>query len=120
MADDPLEALTVQFVEAGVVVVEELGKVVLAHSSAWATVVYLSRERKKGTDTFGPPRVMLRRYKKRGGRFITDKHFTLTTAAQAEGLVGAIAGWFADDGAARKLLDEAGSQHDGEQDGDDT
>lgn len=92
--DDPIGALTVRFEEDGQLHVDELDKAVLAQSSTWATVAFLARERDPATGSFSPPRVSLRRYKRRGGRFVVDKHFTLTNAAQAHALMVALAGWF--------------------------
>lgn len=97
---DPTAALTVRFEEDGQLQVEELARVVLGLSSTWATLAFLARERNRATGVFGPPRVSLRRYKKRGGRFVVDKHFTLTNAGQSRGLLEALAGWFAPDGLA--------------------
>lgn len=90
---DPLAELTVRYEEAGVVQVEELGRAVLASSPLWATLAFVARERDPATGGFRPPRVTLRRYKKRGGRFHVDTHFTLTSAAQAQALVAALGGW---------------------------
>ena len=95
---DPTASLTVRFEENGHVQVEELAKAVLSVSPAWATIAFLARERDGNTGGFGPPRVSLRRYKRRGGRFVVDKHFTLTNAAQARGLMQALGAWFGPDG----------------------
>ncbi len=91
---DPLAELTVRFEENGALKVEELDKQVLAASPMWATVAFLSRERDPATGEMRAPRVSLRRYKKRGGKFIVDKHFTLTTGVQAKALVDVLRGWF--------------------------
>ena len=91
---DPLADLTVRFEEAGVVQVEELARVVLAASPTWATLAFLAHERDRATGAWKAPRVSLRRYKKRGGRFIVDKHFTLTNRNQAEVLRQTLASWF--------------------------
>jgi hypothetical protein len=95
---DPTAGLTVRFEEDGQLQVEELAKVVLGVSSTWATVAFLARERDRVSGAFRAPRVSLRRYKKRGGRFVVDKHFTLTNAGQARALQAALAGWFAEGG----------------------
>jgi hypothetical protein len=95
-ADPALAALTVRFEEAGVVKVEELGRVVLAASPLWATVAFLAREADPA-GTLQAPRVVLRRYKKRGGRYVVDKHFNLTTARQARALASTLLSWFPND-----------------------
>ena len=98
MTTNATSELTVNFEEDGVLQVEELAKVVLGVSPTWATIAFLARERDRASGVFRAPRVSLRRYKKRGGRFIVDKHFTLTNAGQARALQAALAGWFADGG----------------------
>ena len=91
---DPTKGLTVRFVEGDIVQVEELQRVVLSSSPAWATLAFLARERDATTGDFRAPRVSLRRYKKRAGRYVVDKHFTLTTRAQALALAAAVGQWF--------------------------
>lgn len=84
------DELTVAFSEDGKEKVRELGKVVLAESPSWVTIAFLFEE------PGGPKKVALRRYKKRGGRFVVDKHFVLNTDRQAHELAKAIAVWFPD------------------------
>ncbi|MBM4282396.1 MAG: hypothetical protein FJ137_17130 [Deltaproteobacteria bacterium] len=101
-----LAALTVRFEEAGVLQVEEIDRVVVACSALWATVAFLARERDRSSGTWRSPRVQLRRYKWRGGRFVVDKHFTLTGRAQADAVGAALAAWFAPGGAGRAPGDD--------------
>jgi hypothetical protein len=102
-----LASLTVRFEEGGVLQVDELARVVLAVSPMWATIAFLCRERNRTTGAWQAPRVQLRRYKKRGGRFVVDKHFTLTGRAQADPLATALVGWFAEGGPGRTAGDDA-------------
>lgn len=104
--------LTVRYEEAGVVVVEELAHAVLAASPTWTTIAFLSRERDKVSGEFGGPRVSIRRYKKRGGRFVVDKHFTLTTRTQALALQAALGTWLADGGLAGAHVDDSAGDDD--------
>jgi len=97
--DPALASLTVRFEEGGVLQVDELDRVVLAASPLWATVAFLARERDRATGAWRATRVQIRRYKKRGGRFVVDKHFTLTGRAQADGLAAALGRWFSPGGA---------------------
>jgi hypothetical protein len=108
---DPTAGLTVRFEEDGQLQVEELAKVVLGLSSTWATVAFLARERDRATGAFRAPRVSLRRYKKRGGRFVVDKHFTLTNAGQVRALEQALGAWFAEGGPGAV----SGAEHDDEE-----
>jgi hypothetical protein len=107
--DDPISALTVRFEDGGQLQVDELGKAVLAQSPTWATIAFLARERDPATGAFSSPRVSLRRYKRRGGRFVVDKHFTLTNGAQALALMTAIGNWFPPGAVERSVDDEAES-----------
>ncbi len=97
---DPTAGLTVRFEEGGVLQVEELQRAVLSSSPAWVTLAFLARERDPATGEFRAPRVSLRRYKRRAGRFVVDKHFTLTNRAQALSLADTLATWFAEGGPA--------------------
>jgi hypothetical protein len=99
--NDALAGLTVRFEEGGVLQVDEIDRVVVSSSPMWATIAFLARERDRATGAWRAPRVQLRRYKRRGGRFVVDKHFTLTGRAQAEAVAAALASWFAADGRGR-------------------
>ena len=103
-----VDDLTVRWQDNGVDTVLELAKVVLAASPSWATLAFLARERDPNTGDWRAPRVQLRRYKRRGGKWIVDKHFALTTSAQAMNLIDALSGWFAEGGPGRV----AGTEHD--------
>ena len=93
--------------------VEELAKAVLASSPTWATLAFLARERDPVSGALRAPRVSLRRYKKRGGKFVVDKHFTLTNRAQADALVAALGGWFSAGGPGDVDVDDPGSDDEG-------
>ena len=110
---DPTAGLTVRFEEGGVVQVEELQRVVLSSSPTWATLAFLARERDASSGEFRAPRVSLRRYKRRAGRFIVDKHFTLTTSAQALTLAQTLTAWFGEGGAGAGTAAGGGDDDDG-------
>ena len=89
------EDLTVTFVEDGKDKVREIDKIILSSSASWVTIAFLFSE----ADAEGgwrPHKVGLRRYRKRGGRFVVDKHFVLSSARQAHELQRALARWFVD------------------------
>jgi hypothetical protein len=109
-----LDGLTVRFEEAGVLQVDELDRVVVSVSSLWATIAFLARERDRATGQWRAPRVQLRRYKRRGGRFVVDKHFTLTGRAQADAVAAALGAWFANGGKGRVDGDDAHAGDDDE------
>ena len=88
------EELTVAFSEDGHEKVRELGKLVLSSSSTWATLAFLFQEIDPASGEPRAPKLGLRRFKKRGGRWVLDKHFVLSSGRQARALAGAIAAWF--------------------------
>ncbi|RJX29707.1 MAG: hypothetical protein C4525_13970 [Desulfarculus sp.] len=67
MASD-YDQLTVQYEEDGQVLVEQMDKVVL-NKGQWTTVLFLYRERDRGSGQFGPAKAGLRRYQKVAGQF---------------------------------------------------
>lgn len=110
MADGrALDELTVNWTEGEILKVRELDKAVLSMSTSWATVAFLFQEHEPETGGFRAPKVSLRRYRKRGGRFIVDKHLTLSTEKQAADLARAIAGWFGPSGPGRTQTVQPGS-----------
>jgi hypothetical protein len=94
MVVSPLDILTVDWSENGVVKVRQLGKSVLSTSTAWATVAFLFQEA-DGAGGWRAPKVSIRRYRKRGKSYVVDKHLTLSTGKQASTLASAIGTWFA-------------------------
>ena len=90
MAD--VDDLSVQWEEDGVVKVRQLDKRVLSTAGGWATIAFLYEEREPGSEQFRGPKVALRRYKKRGDRWVVDTRFTMTLE-QAQALGAAIGAW---------------------------
>jgi hypothetical protein len=91
-ADDGLARLSVSFVEDGIEKVRELDKRVLAHGGGWATIAFLFEE--KDGDAWKPPKIALRRYRKRGGGWVVDSRFVVSSGEQARALHDAIGAWF--------------------------
>lgn len=96
-----VDQLTVNWSEGGSLKVRELDKLVLSTSTSWATVAFLFQERDVETDGWRAPKISVRRYRKRGGKFVVEKHLTLSTEKQAVDLARGILGWFEERGAAR-------------------
>lgn len=93
MADPALDEISVQWEEDGVLKVRQLDKRVLSTGGGWATIAFLFEEREPGGDAFRGPKVALRRYKKRGDRWVVDTRFVLTGPDQAGALAGALQEW---------------------------
>jgi len=65
---ETIDEITINYEEEGILVIEELEKVVL-NRGAWTTILFLYRERNRQTGEFGPPKAGLRRYQKFRGFF---------------------------------------------------
>ncbi len=88
-----VEELTVSWVdEDGTEMVRELDKQVLSEGSGWATVAYLFSE----IDPDGevkPPKINLRRYRKRAGAWNVHNKLVLTNHEQMANLYEALGRW---------------------------
>ena len=91
---EEIDELTIQWVEDdGTVTLKELDKQVLSRGS-WATVMVLYQDRNRQTGEFAPPRVRIVRYQKRGGRYLAQSKFNISSANQARQIVAALERWF--------------------------
>ncbi|MEW5724245.1 MAG: hypothetical protein AB1896_14135 [Thermodesulfobacteriota bacterium] len=89
---ETIDEITIAYEEEGVVVIEELDKVVL-NRGAWTTILFRYRERDRQTGEFGPPKAGLRRYQKFKGAF--RKRDAINLSAQtARRLCEILPGWF--------------------------
>jgi hypothetical protein len=89
---ETIDELTINYEEDGILVVEELEKVVL-NRGAWTTILYRYRERDRKTGEFGAPKAGLRRYQKTKGVFRKRDAINLSPDA-ARTLVNTLSGWF--------------------------
>ncbi len=90
-----IDELTVNYEENGQVVVKELDKAILT-KGAWTTIVFRFQEWKNDTDTFGPDKYVIRRYKKTGGEYRMQSKFNISNAEQAQKIVDTLQNWLAD------------------------
>ncbi|MBU2547994.1 MAG: hypothetical protein KKB20_06275 [Proteobacteria bacterium] len=65
---ETIDEITISYEEEGILVIEELDKVVL-NRGAWTSILFLYRERDRKTGEFGQPKAGLRRYQKYNGVF---------------------------------------------------
>ena len=78
--------------EHGQPLVKELKKAVLT-SGAWSTLMFLYQDFNKKAGEFGPPKIRVARYQKRGGKFIPQSKFNISSARQAKQIVDIIQNW---------------------------
>lgn len=85
-----VDDLSVAWSDGGIEKVRQLDKRVLSTGGGWATVAFLYEER--DGDAFKGPKVAVRRYKKRGDRYVVDTRISLS-GDQASALAAAIGAW---------------------------
>jgi hypothetical protein len=84
--------LTINYEEDGVQVVKELDKEILS-KGAWTTILYRYQELDRATGEYGPDKYSIRRYQKQKGQFVPKSKFNISSAAQAEKIVGILSRW---------------------------
>ena len=86
------DELTIEYEEEGVLVVEELDKVIL-QKGVWATILFKYRQLDRKTGEFGPPKAAIRRYQKSGGYYRKRDAVNLNEKS-ANLLVESLKEWF--------------------------
>ncbi len=81
--------------EEGQHLVKQLKKATLT-SGAWSTLMFLYQDFDKKAGQFGPPKIRVARYQKRGGKYIPQSKFNISSAKQAKQIVETIEGWLPD------------------------
>lgn len=88
-----IDDLTIAFYEDERNVVKELQKEVLTRGN-WTTIMYLFQDLNKKTGEYGPPKVSIRRYQKRGGVYKQQSKFNVSSAKQAHQMMAILTKWF--------------------------
>src|SRR5512136_3244351 len=88
--------------ENGQHLVRQVRKEVLT-SGAWSTIMFMYQDLDKKSGEFGPKKIRVARYQKRGGKFIPQSKFNISSARQARQIVGIIENWLPE-------MDDSGSQ----------
>jgi hypothetical protein len=78
--------------ENGQHLVKQVKKEVLT-SGAWSTIMFIYQDLDKKTGDFGPKKIRVARYQKRGGKFIPQSKFNISSAKQARQMVEIIQNW---------------------------
>jgi hypothetical protein len=87
-----VEDLTVNYEEEGVLVVEELDKVILT-KGAWATIIFKYRQWQRSKEEYGLERFTIRRYRKMGGEYRQQAKFNISSVDQAKKIIEALTTW---------------------------
>lgn len=78
--------------ENGQQLVKQVKKEVLT-SGAWSTIMFMYQDLDKKSGEFGPKKLRVARYQKRGGKFIPQSKFNISSARQARQIVDIIQTW---------------------------
>jgi len=92
---ETVDDITISFEEEGVLVREELDKVILSRG-AWTTILFMYREMDRARTDYGPVAFSVRRYKKTGGEYKQQSKFNISNVEQARKISEALLGWAAD------------------------
>lgn len=93
---EAIDQLTVNWEEGGELRVKELKRHVLS-KGAWATVMFLFQEYDKKTSDWRPPKITIRRYRKRGDQYIYQSKFNISSEAQGREISRIIEEWYPED-----------------------
>ena len=78
--------------ESGQPLVKQVKKEVLT-SGAWSTIMFMYQDFDKKSGEFGPRKIRVGRYQKRGGKFIPQSKFNISSANQAKRITEIIQSW---------------------------
>jgi hypothetical protein len=81
--------------ENGHHLVKQVKKEVLT-SGAWSTIMFMYQDLDRKTGEFGPKKIRVVRYQKRGGKFIPQSKFNISSARQAKRIIEIIQNWLPD------------------------
>lgn len=87
-----VEDLSCEWEQDGEVIVEQLDKNILT-KGAWATIMFLYRERKPDK-SWSEPKVRVQRYKKAHGRYMSQSKFNISSGKQARKIIDQLVQWF--------------------------
>ncbi|MCA9508791.1 MAG: hypothetical protein KC505_10265 [Myxococcales bacterium] len=90
---EAIDQLTVNWEEEGELRVKELKKHVLS-KGAWATVMFLYQEFDKKLGDFRPPKITIRRYRKRNDQYMYQSKFNISSEAQGLEIARIIQEWY--------------------------
>ena len=91
--EEPIDEISIDWKdENGQHLVKQVKKEVLT-SGAWSTVMFMYRDLDKRAGEFGPKKIRVVRYQKRGGKFVPQSKFNISSAKQAKRIVEIIQNW---------------------------
>ena len=89
------EDITIEYEEAGQILIKELDKVILS-KGAWTTLLFRYQELIPETGEYGPDKYAIRRYQKVGGEYRQKSKVNISSADQAQKIVDTLSRWLGD------------------------
>jgi len=105
MGFETIDDITIKYMEDEKEVVKEIDKVILSRGS-WTTIMFKYQDFDRKKEDFGPVKVSIRRYQKTSGEFRQRSKFNISSAKQANQIIGTLQTWFKD------LKEESGEEAD--------
>ena len=90
---ETIDEITIDWTdEEGNLAVKELKKEVLTRG-AWTTIMFLLQNLDKKSGGYKAPTIRIVRYQKRGGRYMPQSKFNISSARQARRIADILNGW---------------------------
>ncbi|AGC49757.1 hypothetical protein K9U34_01135 [Lawsonia intracellularis] len=89
------EEITIEYEEAGQILVKELDKVILS-KGAWTTILFRYQEFDPETGGYGPEKYSIRRYQKVAGEYRQKSKFNISSIEQAKKIIEALTHWISE------------------------
>ena len=90
---ETVEEITIDWTdENGQQLVRQIKKEILT-SGAWSTIMFLYQDFDKKAGDWGPKKIRVVRYQKRGGKYIPQSKFNVSSAKQARQIIESLQNW---------------------------
>lgn len=90
---ETIDEITINWTdESGQQLVKEIKKEVLTRGS-WTTIMFLYQDFDKKSGEFGPTKIRIGRYQKRGGKFLPQSKFNISSSKQAKQILEIVQQW---------------------------
>jgi hypothetical protein len=80
--------------EQGRLTTRELEKEVISKGGGWVTVMFLYQDLDSASGEYGPNKVRVQRYQKRGDKYIVQSKFNISSEKQAQQIIHTLGAWF--------------------------
>ena len=90
--NNTVDELSVTYEEEGILKIKEVDKEILS-KGAWATVLFRFQDWIPETDSYGPDRYSIRRYRKIGGEYRQQSKFNISSPDQARKIMATLQRW---------------------------